>query len=87
MKEDQTELNDLCAQALADNSDNILWVAKYGWLYRSCSIQPEGRPSISLSFHHGEFFEEIDKFVTKFLSIIEPKDSELDDENLYSHLV
>ena len=68
----QTLLNNLCLQALEDTCDEISWLEKYNSLYKSCSVQPEGRPSISLAFHEGEFFEDIDEFVTKYSNLNEP---------------
>jgi len=70
--EDQIKLNDLCLQALEDIIDDVSWLEKYHALYKRCSVQPEGRPSITLSFHEGEFFEEIDKFVTKYCNLMDP---------------
>jgi hypothetical protein len=58
--EEQISLNDLCLQALEDTIDEVSWLEKYHALYKRCSVKPEGRPSISLSFHHGEYFEGID---------------------------
>ena len=68
----QTLLNNLCLQALEDTCDEISWLEKYNSLYKSCSVKPEGRPSISLAFHQGEYFEGIDEFVTKYTKLIEP---------------
>jgi hypothetical protein len=70
--EDQIKLNDLCLQALEDTIDKVSWLEKYHALYKMCSVQPEGRPSISLAFHNGEFFEGIDEFVTRYSNHIEP---------------
>lgn len=78
--EEQIEFNEACQCALVDACDEISWLVKYQSLYKSCSIQPEGRPSISIAFHQGAFFEDIDKFVTKYSSIINPKDSSQSDE-------
>lgn len=70
--EDQIKLNDLCLLALDDTIDEIRWLEKYHTLYKRCSIKPQGRPSISLAFHDGEFFEGIDEFVTRYSNLIEP---------------
>ncbi|MEY4127136.1 MAG: hypothetical protein RL737_1325 [Bacteroidota bacterium] len=70
--DNQNNLNELCYIALKDTIDEVSWLEKYNSLYKRCSVQPEGRPSISLAFHQGEFFEEIDEFVTKYTKLIEP---------------
>ena len=70
--QDQSSLNNLCLQALEDIIDGVSWLEKYYALYKRCSVQPEGRPSISLAFHHGEFYEGIDEFVTKYSNLIDP---------------
>ena len=70
--QDQSSLNNLCLQALKDIIDDLSWLEKYYALYKRCSVQPEGRPSISLAFHHGEFYEGIDEFVTKYSNLINP---------------
>jgi hypothetical protein len=69
----QTLLNNLCLQALEDTCHEVSWLEKYHALYKSCSIQPEGRPSISFAFHQGDFFEEIYEFVTKYSNLIDPR--------------
>ena len=69
---DQSSLNNLCLQALEDIIDELSWLEKYHALYKKCSVQPEGRLSISLAFHHGEFYEGIDEFVTKYSNLINP---------------
>jgi len=70
--QEQSSLNNLCLQALEDIIDDLSWLEKYYALYKRCSVQPEGRPSISLAFHHGEFYEGIDEFVTKYSNLINP---------------
>ena len=78
--EDQIKLNDLCLLALDDTIDEIRWLEKYHTLYKRCSIKPQGRPSISLAFHDGEFFEGIDEFVTKYSNLIDPTKQWTDEE-------
>ncbi len=70
--DNQQKLNELCYIALEDTIDEVSWLEKYHALYKRCSVKPEGRPSISLSFHHGDYFEGIDEFVTKYSNLIEP---------------
>jgi hypothetical protein len=70
--EQQIELNEECKLALSDNCNGETWLEKYHTLYKRCSIKPQGRPSISLAFHDGVFFEEIDEFVTRYSNLIEP---------------
>ena len=70
--QEQSSLNNLCLQALKDIIDDLSWLEKYHALYKRCSVQPEGRPSISLAFHNGEFYEGIDEFVTKYSNLINP---------------
>jgi hypothetical protein len=78
----QTLLNNLCLQALEDTCDEISWLEKYNSLYKSCSVHPEGRPSISLTFHQGEFFEGIHEFVTKYSNLIDPTKQWTDEDYL-----
>jgi len=80
--ENQIKLNDLCLQALEDTIDEVSWLEKYHALYKRCSVQPEGRPSISLAFHDGEFFEGIDEFVTRYSNLIEPTRQWTDEDYL-----
>jgi hypothetical protein len=80
--EDQIKLNDLCLQAMEDTIDEVSWLEKYHALYKRCSVQPEGRPSISLAFHDGEFFEGIDEFVTRYSNLIEPTRQWTDEDYL-----
>lgn len=68
----QTQINNECKLALSDTCNEVAWLEKYHTLYKRCSIKPQGRPSISLAFHDGEFFEEIDEFVTSYSNLIEP---------------
>ncbi len=70
--DNQQKLNVLCFIALEDTIDEVSWLEKYHALYKRCSVKPGGRPSISLAFHHGEYFEGIDEFVTKYSNLIEP---------------
>jgi hypothetical protein len=70
--QNQILLNNFCLQALEDTCHEVSWLEKYYSLYRRCSVQPEGRPSISLAFHKGEFFDELDEFVTKYSNLIHP---------------
>lgn len=79
---DQIKLNDLCLQALEDTIDEVSWLEKYHALYKMCSVQPEGRPSISLSFHHGEYYEGLDEFVTRYSNLIEPTKQWTDEDYL-----
>jgi len=78
--EEQISLNDLCISALEDSIDKVSWLEKYHALYKRCSVKPEGRPNITLSFHHGEYFEGIDEFVTKYSNLIEPVKQLTDEE-------
>lgn len=70
----QLELNEACKLALLDNIKDQTWLDKYNALYKRCSIQPQGRPSIGLSFHDGEYFKEIDEFSTRYAKLIEPEE-------------
>lgn len=80
--EEQIKLNDLCLQALEDTINEVSWLEKYHALYKMCSVQPEGRPSISLSFHHGECYEGLDEFVTRYSNLIEPTKQWTDEDYL-----
>jgi hypothetical protein len=80
--QDQSLLNDLCLQALEDIIDDVSWLEKHNALYKRCSVQPEGRPSISLAFDQGEFFEGIDEFVTKYSNLIDPTKQWTDEDYL-----
>jgi hypothetical protein len=84
-KVDQITLNDHCIDALADKIDDVSWIQKYQWLYNQCSIKPHGRPSISLAFHQGEYFEEMDEFVTRYSNLIEPLEHLTDEDHLNIH--
>ena len=70
--DNQNNLNELCYIALKDTIDEVSWLEKYNSLYKRCSVQPEGRPSISLAFHQGDYFEGIHEFVTKYSNLIDP---------------
>lgn len=78
----QFKMNDECKLALSDNCNGEAWLQKYHTLYKRCSIKPQGRPSISLAFHDGEFFEEIDEFVTRYSNLIEPTKQWTDEDYL-----
>ena len=72
MNNNDFELNIMCLNAICDKCIQSEWLEKYLSLYKRCSVQPEGRPSISLAFHQGEYFEGIDEFVTKYSNLIDP---------------
>ena len=66
--EDQFSLNDLCNIALNDFADLNSWLNKYKSLFKQCSIQPQGRPRITLSFHEDKHIQEIEDFVKLYLT-------------------
>lgn len=78
----QMEMNDACKLALSDTCNEEIWLEKYQSLYNRCSIKPQGRPSISLAFHHGVFFDEIYDFVTRYSNLIEPSKQWTDEDYL-----
>lgn len=75
-------MNNACKLALSDICNEETWLEKYQSLYNRCSIKPQGRPSISLAFHDGEFFEGIDEFVTRYSNLIEPTRQWTDEDYL-----
>ena len=78
----QVEMNNACKLALSDTCNEEVWLEKYHMLYKRCSLKPQGRPSISLAFHHCEFFEEIDEFVLRYSNLIEPTKQWTDEDYL-----
>lgn len=57
-----------CLNAIQDTINPKDWLHKYFNLFKQCSIQPQGRPRITLSFHEDEHFQEIEDFVKLYLT-------------------
>lgn len=64
----QISLQNNCILALNDAADLLIWLNKYKPLFKQCSINPQGRPRITLSFHEDEHFQEIEDFVKLYLT-------------------
>lgn len=78
--EEQIRLNNYCLKALNDAIDDDVWIKKYQLLFDKCTIRPRDRPSISMAFHNGVFYKEMNDFVTKYSNLIDPPNIMTDED-------
>lgn len=67
------ELESKCFKAIEDLKvlDPLPWLNKYGGLYNNCTLTPESKPTISLSFENGIEYLGISRFTTLYSLIQE----------------